>query len=97
MKTENLKRKRAWRPEIRGFYDRFRGAFEETGLLDDLIRMLNCANEMLVVVDECGLHPVMARTLILGGLEMIHELARAYAGHVGATMMKHYTMSSKSF
>jgi hypothetical protein len=58
-------------------------AFEETGLLRELIGVLDNINSTLAIVERCRPPSVIARTLIHDGLSMLDGFAREYHGYIG--------------
>jgi len=60
-------------------------AFEEAGLLRELIGVLDSINSTLAVAERYG-PPVIVRTLIYDGLKMLDDFAREYRGYVGKAM-----------
>jgi hypothetical protein len=68
-----------WRPGIQEVYERFRNAFEEAELLDDLAEILSYINETLIIIEgyRGKLHPVLVRTFVLDNFGRIEEFARA--------------------
>jgi hypothetical protein len=61
-------------------------AFEETGLLRELIGVLDYVDSTLAIVERYRLPSVIARTLIHDGLSMLDGFAREYRGYVGKVM-----------
>jgi hypothetical protein len=60
-------------------------AFEEAGLLRELVGVLDSINSTLAVAERYG-PPVIVRTLIYDGLKMLDDFAREYRGYVGKAM-----------
>jgi hypothetical protein len=58
-------------------------AFEETGLLRELIGVLDYVDSTLAIVERCRPPSVIARTLIHDGLSMLDGFAREYHGYIG--------------
>jgi hypothetical protein len=69
--------------------------FEEAGLLQEFIRVLDYVDSTLAVVERHGPPPVIARTLAYDGLRMLDDFARGYRGHVGK-VMDHVCMELRS-
>jgi hypothetical protein len=69
--------------------------FEEAGLLQEFIRVLDSINSTLAVVEGYGPPSVIARTLVSDGLSMLDDFAREYRGHVGK-VMNHVCMGLRS-
>jgi hypothetical protein len=61
-------------------------AFEEAGLLRELVGVLDSINSTLAAVERCRPPSVIARTLIYDGLKMLDDFAREYRGYVGKAM-----------
>jgi len=60
--------------------------FEEAGLLQEFIRVLDYVDSALAAVERYRPPPVIARTLIYDGLSMLDNFAKEYRGHVGKVM-----------
>ncbi|MCC6023096.1 MAG: hypothetical protein LM600_00150 [Thaumarchaeota archaeon] len=61
-------------------------AFEEAGLLRELVGVLDSINSTLAVVERYRPPSVIARTLVYDGLRMLDDFAKRYCGHVGKVM-----------
>ena len=61
-------------------------AFEETGLLRELIGVLDYVDSTLAIVERCRPPSIITRTLIHDGLSMLDGFAREYHGYVGKVM-----------
>ena len=60
--------------------------FEEAGLLQEFIRVLDSISSALAVVERYRPPSVIARTLVYDGLRMLNDFAKRYCGHVGKVM-----------
>ncbi|MCL7393487.1 MAG: hypothetical protein LZ169_01490 [Thaumarchaeota archaeon] len=60
--------------------------FEEAGLLQELIGVLDYVDSTLAAVERCRPPSVIARTLIHDDLRMLDDFAREYRGYVGKAM-----------
>ena len=58
---------RSWKPIIQEIYREYRDAFEENGLLQEFITVLDRINSTLAVAKRYG-PPVIARTLVYDDL-----------------------------
>ena len=76
---------RSWKPIIQEIYREYRDAFEEAGLLQEFITVLDRVNSTLAVAERCQ-PPVIIRTLVYDDLKMLDDFAREYRGHVGKVM-----------
>jgi hypothetical protein len=61
-------------------------AFEEAGLLRELVGVLDSINSTLAAVERCRPPSVIARTLVYDGLRMLDDFAREYRGYVCKAM-----------
>jgi hypothetical protein len=77
---------RSWRREIREVYEEYKDAFEEAGLLQEFITVLDRINSTLAVAERCQPPPVIIRTLVYDDLKMLDDFAREYRGYVGKVM-----------
>jgi hypothetical protein len=77
---------RSWRREIREIYEEYVDVFEEAGLLQELINVLDRINSTLAVAERCQPPPVIIRTLVHDDLRMLDDFAREYRGYVGKAM-----------
>jgi len=76
---------RSWKPIIREIYREYRDAFEEAGLLQEFITVLDRVNSTLAVAERCQ-PPVIIRTLVYDDLKMLDDFAKEYRGYVGKVM-----------
>ncbi len=60
--------------------------FEEAGLLQELIGVLDRINSTLAVAERYRPPSIIVRTLVYDGLRMLDDFAREYRGHVGKAM-----------
>jgi hypothetical protein len=75
------------RPGIRGSHERLRDAFEEAGLLKELIGILDNVNSTLVIAERYrGLPPILIRTFVHDSISRLDDFAREYRGYVGKVM-----------
>jgi hypothetical protein len=58
-------------------------AFEEAGLLQEFIRVLDYVGSTLVVVEGYGPPSIIVRTLVHDGFSRLDDFAREYRGYVG--------------
>jgi hypothetical protein len=76
---------RSWKPIIQEIYREYRDAFEENGLLQEFINVLDRINSTLAVAERCQ-PPVIIRTLVYDDLKMLDDFAKEYRGYVGKVM-----------
>jgi len=86
---------RSWRREVKEVYEEYKDAFEENGLLQEFITVLDGINSTLAVAERCRPPPVIIRTLIYDDLKMLDDFAREYRGYVGK-VMDHVYMELRS-
>jgi hypothetical protein len=67
------------RPRIRGSREKFRGAFEEAGILDNV-------DSTLVIADGFGLPSALIRTFVHESISRLDDFAKEYRGYVGKVM-----------
>jgi hypothetical protein len=94
MEVEQIPKKNTWRREIREVYEEYRDAFEEAGLLQEFIGVLDEVNSALAVAERYR-PPLIVRTLVNEDLRMLDGFAREYRGHVGK-VMDHVCMELRS-
>jgi hypothetical protein len=73
-------------PGIRWSNEGFRDAFEEAGLLKELIGVLDDVNSTLVVAERYRPPSIIVRTLVHDGLSRLDDFTREYRGYVGKVM-----------
>jgi hypothetical protein len=73
---------KSWRKEVQETY-RFKDVFEEAGLLQEFVAVLDRINSTLAVAERYRPPPVIVRTLVSDGLRMLDDFAREYRGYVG--------------
>jgi hypothetical protein len=76
---------RSWK-KVKKIYEDYRDAFEEAGLLQEFINVLDYVDSALAAVERYRPPPVIARTLVYDGLRMLDDFAREYRGYVGKAM-----------
>jgi len=86
---------RSWRKEVQETYYRFKDAFEEAGLLQEFINVLDRISSTLAAVERYRPPSIIARTLICDDLKMLDDFAREYRGYVGK-VMDHVCMELRS-
>jgi hypothetical protein len=86
MEVKQIPKKNTWRGEIKEVYEEYRDAFEEAGLLQEFIGVLDNINSTLAIVGRYRPPPVIVRTLVYDGFRMLEDFAREYRGHVGKAM-----------
>jgi hypothetical protein len=69
--------------------------FEEAGLLQEFIGVLDYVDSTLTVAERYRPPPVIARTPVHDDLRMLDSFAREYRGHVGK-VMDHVCMEIRS-
>jgi hypothetical protein len=74
------------RREIRELYDRFKNSFEEAGILQEFVAVLDRINSTLAAVERYRPPSIIARTLVSDDLRMLDDFAREYRGYVGKAM-----------
>ena len=77
-------------PKVRGLYRGFGGYFEGAGLLNDLTKILDYSDEMLVIGEGCrgGIQSVLMRTFILENLGRINDFAKTFGRRVDESMVR---------
>jgi hypothetical protein len=60
--------------------------FEEAGLLQEFIGVLDYVDSTLAAVERCRPPSVIARTLVYDRLRMLDDFAKEYRGYVGKVM-----------
>jgi hypothetical protein len=86
MEVEQIPEKNTWRREIREVYEEYGDAFEEAGLLQEFIGVLDYVDSTLAVAERYRPPLVIVRTLVNDGLSMLNDFAREYRGYVGKVM-----------
>jgi len=76
---------RSWK-KVEKIYEDYGDAFEEAGLLQEFINVLDYVDSTLAAVERYQPPPVIVRTLVYDGLRMLDDFAREYRGHVGKVM-----------
>jgi hypothetical protein len=72
---------------IRGSDEGFRDAFEEAGILRELIAILDNIDSTLVIAEGYrDLPPVLIRTFVYDSISRLDDFAREYRGYVGKVM-----------
>jgi hypothetical protein len=74
------------RPRIRGSHEGFRDAFEEAGILKELIGIVDNVNLTLVIAERYRLPSVLVRTFVYESISRLDDFAREYRGYVGKVM-----------
>jgi hypothetical protein len=86
---------RSWRREVKEVYEGYKDAFEENGLLQEFINVLDRINSTLAAVERYRPPSIIARTLVYDDLKMLDDFAREYRGYVGK-VMDHVCMELRS-
>jgi len=73
---------------VRRLHEELADCFEEARPLDDLTKILDYTNEMLIVVSGYRFHSVLAWMFVLEDLSRVEDFAKAYARHIGESTMR---------
>jgi hypothetical protein len=86
MEVEQIPKKNTGRREIREVYEEYRDAFEEAGLLQEFIGVLDEVNSTLAVAERYRPPSIIVRTLVHEDLSRLDDFAKEYRGYVGKVM-----------
>ena len=77
---------KSWKPIVQEIYRKYKDVFEEAGILQDFVAVLDRINSTLAAVERYRPPSIIARTLICDDLRMLDDFAREYRGYVGKAM-----------
>jgi len=86
---------KSWKPVIREVYEEYRDFFEEAGILQEFVAVLDRINSTLAAAKRYRSPSVIVRTLIYDDLRMLDDFAKEYRGYVGK-VMDHVCMELRS-
>ena len=71
---------------IKEIYRKYKDVFEEAGILQDFVAVLDRISSTLAAVEKYRPPSIIAKTLIYDDLRMLDDFAREYRGYVGKAM-----------
>jgi hypothetical protein len=77
---------KSWKPIVQEIYREYKDVFEEAGLLQEFVAVLDRISSTLVVAERYRPPSIIVRTLIYDDLRMLDDFARECRGHVGKAM-----------
>jgi hypothetical protein len=86
---------KSWKPIVQEIYQEYKDVFEEAGLLQEFVAVLDRISSTLAAVERCRPPSIIVRTLIYDDLKMLDDFAREYRGYIGK-VMDHVYMELRS-
>ena len=77
---------KSWKPIVQEIYREYKGVFEEAGILQEFVAVLDRISSTLAAVERCRPPSIIVRTLVYDDLKMLDDFAKEYRGHVGEVM-----------
>jgi hypothetical protein len=77
-------------PRIWWSHERFRDSFDETGILQEFIGILDNVDPVLVIAERYrGLPPILVRTFVYDSVSRLDDFVRECRGCVGGKVMNY--------
>jgi hypothetical protein len=83
LESFDLRQMKLWKQDILSIYDRFKDVFEDEGFLEEFTKILNIANDTLVIIDRYELPDVVIRTFIEDFYDRLEGFRRGYRRYIG--------------
>jgi hypothetical protein len=75
-----------WKQEILSIYEKYKDVFEDEEFLEEFTRILNIANDTLVIIERYELPDVVIRTFIEDFYDKLEGFRRGYYKYIGRTL-----------
>jgi hypothetical protein len=85
LESFDLRQMKLWKQDILSIYEKYKDVFEDEGFLEEFTRILNIANDTLIIIERYELPDVVVRTFIedfYDRLEGFRRGCRRYIGRV---------------
>jgi hypothetical protein len=83
LEVHDVRQMRLWKQEILSVYERYKDVFEDEGFLEEFTRILNIANDTLVIIERYELPDVVVRTFIEDFYDRLEGFRRGYRRYIG--------------
>jgi hypothetical protein len=83
LESFDLRQMKLWKQDILSIYDRFKDVFEDEGFLEEFTKILNIANDTLVIIERYELPDVVIRTFIEDFYDRLEGFRRGYRRYIG--------------
>jgi hypothetical protein len=85
LEAHDLRQMKIWKQDILSIYDRFKDVFEDEGFLEEFIKILNIANDTLIIIEEYRhrLPDVVLQTFIQDFYDRLEGFRRGYRRYIG--------------
>jgi hypothetical protein len=83
LESFDLRQMKLWKQKILSVYEKYKNVFEDEGFLEEFTKILNIANDTLVIIDRYELPDVVIRTFIEDFYDRLEGFRRGYRRYIG--------------
>jgi len=83
LELHDLRQLKLWKQDILSIYEKYKDVFENEGFLEEFTRILNIANDTLVIIERYELPDVVIRTFIEDFYDRLEGFRRGYRKYIG--------------
>jgi hypothetical protein len=82
LEAHDLRQMKLWRQEILSIYERYKDVFEDERFLEEFTKILNIANDTLIIIEKYRLPDVVLQTFIQDFYDRL-EGFKKYSKYIG--------------
>jgi len=86
LEAYDLRQIKLWRQQILDVYSKYKDVFEDEGFLEEFTKILNIANDTLIIIERYELPDVVIRTFIEDFYDRLEGFRRGCRKYVGKTV-----------
>jgi hypothetical protein len=86
LETYDLRQIKLWKQQILSIYEKYKDVFEDEGFLEEFTKILNIANDTLIIIERYELPDVVIRTFIEDFYDRLKGFRRGCHRYVGKTV-----------
>jgi hypothetical protein len=85
LESFDLRQMKLWKQDILSIYEKYKDVFEDEGFLEEFTKILNIANDTLIIIEKYELPDIVIRTFIQDFYNRLRDFKK-YRRYVGKTM-----------
>jgi hypothetical protein len=85
LESFDLRQMKLWKQDILSIYEKYKDVFEDEGFLEEFTKILNVANDTLIIIEKYELPDIVIRTFIQDFYNRLRDFKK-YRRYVGKTM-----------
>jgi len=83
LEAHDLRQMKLWKQDILSIYEKYKDVFEDEGFLEEFTKILNIANDTLIIIERYELPDVVVRTFIEDFYDRLEGFRRGYRRYIG--------------